>query len=158
MDAILEAADALAAEAAEALAASSARKIKTAIAKKKKESAIVKIQRQINELNKKMDLVLSLLKEQKKQNEEPKKMKTRSIIKIASSIAKRTSRTSCSPLASPSPSPSPSSTLLTSKTMKMKNSEYYAKYPEIKNKFWGEGRGRRSKSILQKMDELIAQL
>jgi hypothetical protein len=156
MDAILEAADALAAEAAEALAASSARKIKTAIAKKKKESAIVKIQRQLDELSKKMELVLSLLKEQKKQNEEPKKMKTRSIIKIASSIAKRTSRTSSSPLASPSPSPS--STLLTSKTMKIKNSEYYAKYPEIKNKFWGEGRGRRSKSILQKMDELIAQL
>jgi len=137
MDVILEAADALA-----------------AIAKKEKETAIVKIQQKLDELNKKLELVLSLLKAQKKQNKEPRNIKTRSVIKIASSITKRTSRTSSSPPLPPLASPS--STSFTSKTTK--TSKYYAKYPEIKKKFWGVGPGRRSTSILQKMDELIAKL
>ena len=164
MDVILQAAD--------ALAASSSTK------QQANAPSLLKIQRRLDELNSKLELILSLMKGQKTlmmkiQKDKILETKTRSVIKLASKdisnvssssrVLKRTSKTS-SPAALSSPSPSPSSLSSPStsssflKFQSLKTKEYYDKYPEIKKKFWGVGPGRRSSSTLKKMDQLIAQL
>ena len=164
MDVILQAADALAASSANIA----------------RECAILKIERRLDELNSKMEIILSLLKAQKTQNMQKRQKtqnnkrletKTRSVIKLASReisnlsttssrSTKRTSKTSSAASASSLSSSFLKRTRAQSmpriKTTKTK--DYYDKYPEIKKKFWGVGRGRRSLSIFEKMDELIAQL
>jgi len=166
MDVILQAAD--------ALAASSSTK------QQANAPSLLKIQRRLDELNSKLELILSLMKGQKTlmmkiQKDKILETKTRSVIKLASKdisnvssssrVLKRTSKTSSSAaLSSPSPFPSPSSLSSPStsssvlKFQSLKTKEYYDKYPEIKKKFWGVGPGRRSSSTLKKMDQLIAQL
>jgi len=164
MDVILQAAD--------ALAASSSTK------QQANAPSLLKIQRRLDELNSKLELILSLMKGQKTlmmkiQKDKILETKTRSVIKLASKdisnvssssrVLKRTSKTSSSAaLSSPSPSPSSLSSPFTSssvlKCQSLKTKEYYDKYPEIKKKFWGVGPGRRSSSTLKKMDQLIAQL
>ena len=166
MDVILQAADALAA---------------SSFIAPKKECVILKIQRRLDDLNNKMELILSLLKdktektektetEKQKQKQKQKKVKisetekkTRAVIKLASkeilklstssvrTSSARTTKNSSSPSSSPSSSSSSSS-------QSIKTKDYYEKYPEIKKKFWGVGPGRRSSSTLKKMDQLIAQL
>lgn len=166
MDVILQAADALAASSANIA----------------RECAILKIERRLDELNSKMEIILSLLKAQKTQNMQKRQKtqnnksletKTRSVIKLASReisnlsttssrSTKRTSKTSSA--ASASSLSLSSSFLKRTRAQSMprikttKTKDYYDKYPEIKKKFWGVGRGRRSLSIFEKMDELIAQL
>jgi len=161
-------------QAADALAASSSTK------QQANAPSLLKIQRRLDELNSKLELILSLMKGQKTlmmkiQKDKILETKTRSVIKLASKdisnvssssrVLKRTSKTSSSAaLSSPSPFPSPSSLSSPStsssvlKFQSLKTKEYYDKYPEIKKKFWGVGPGRRSSSTLKKMDQLIAQL
>jgi hypothetical protein len=162
MDVILQAADALAASSPS-----------IAVAPKKE---ILKIQRRLDELNSKIELILSLVKGQqtlmmKIQKDKILETKTRSVIKLASKeisnlsnsssrITKRTSKTSSSVASMSSSSPSfPSSVAKRKQNMEiMKSKDYYDKYPEIKKKFWGTGPGRRPLSTLKKMDQLIAKL
>lgn len=167
MDVILQAADALAASSANIA----------------RECAILKIERRLDELNSKMEMILSLLKRQKTQNIQKRQKtqkdrsletKTRSVIKLASKeisnlsttsshTTKRTSKTSSAASAlSLSLSSSSFSNRKRAQSMPRikttKTKEYYDNYPKIKKKFWGVGRGRRSLSIFEKMDDLIAQL
>ena len=166
MDVFLQAADALAA---------------SSFIAPKKECVILKIQRRLDDLNSKMELILSLLKDKTEKTEKTEKQKkkvkisetetkaraviklaSKEILKLSTSSARtsfaRTAKNSSSPSSSPTSSPSSLVVKRVQSMQSMKTKDYYDKYPEIKKKFWGVGPGRRSSSTLKKMDQLIAQL
>jgi len=123
-------------------------------------NAIEGIQRRLDELFSKMDMIISLVKKKK---EKTPLTKTRFFVKTASreilklSGIEKSIKTRIQKRIDKSSLKGSSSSIASSSSAK-RLSDYYDKYPEIKKKFWGVGPGRRSSSTLQKMDRLIAQL